>query len=188
MVRLSPPPLPSPLSLSPHLPLQTPRTGLHPCGRTYTGNAQGRTNSKHAHKTPQDPAHHSSNEKIAPTPETTPQNRTHFGNNTAGFSEFPTYEDYLDSQITEKDLNYLQDEELARQLVELGYRGSGEALKREEFEQRKREIEEMKYKAAHKAPKVLCSAGLSFEGHPFLKALAGILCFFLKFFCFLGCF
>ena len=31
----------------------------------------------------------------------------------------------------------IQDEELARQLVELGYRGSGEVLKREEFEARK---------------------------------------------------
>lgn len=30
-----------------------------------------------------------------------------------------------------------KDEELARQLVELGYRGSGEVLKREEFEARK---------------------------------------------------
>jgi len=89
-----------------------------------------------------------------------------------GFSEFPTYEDYLDSQITEKDLNYLQDEELARQLVELGYRGSGEALKREEFEARKREIEVQKYKAAHKAPKVLSSAAATYEGCPFLQALA----------------
>ena len=32
-----------------------------------------------------------------------------------------------------------QDEELARQLVELGYRGSGEVLKREEFEARKQQ-------------------------------------------------
>ena len=31
----------------------------------------------------------------------------------------------------------IQDEELARQLVELGYRGSGEVLKREEFEAKK---------------------------------------------------
>ena len=30
-----------------------------------------------------------------------------------------------------------KDQELARQLVELGYRGSGEVLKREEFEARK---------------------------------------------------
>ena len=33
---------------------------------------------------------------------------------------------------------YLEDEELARQLVELGYRGNGETLKREEFEARKK--------------------------------------------------
>lgn len=32
---------------------------------------------------------------------------------------------------------FYKDEELARQLVELGYRGSGEVLKREEFEARK---------------------------------------------------
>jgi len=35
----------------------------------------------------------------------------------------------------------IQDEELARQLVELGYRGSGEVLKREEFEARKQAAE-----------------------------------------------
>ncbi|XP_052316783.1 cilia- and flagella-associated protein 299 isoform X1 [Oncorhynchus keta] len=52
-------------------------------------------------------------------------------------TEFHTYEDFLDSQITSLDLYYLEDEELARQLVELGYRGSGEVLKREEFETRK---------------------------------------------------
>ena len=40
-----------------------------------------------------------------------------------------SYEDFLDSQITATDLYYLEDEELARQLVELGYRGSGEVLK-----------------------------------------------------------
>ena len=41
-------------------------------------------------------------------------------------AEFSNYEDFLDSQITQQDLFYLEDEELARQLVELGYRGSGE--------------------------------------------------------------
>lgn len=89
-----------------------------------------------------------------------------------GISEFTTYEDYLDAQISAKDMEYLQDEELARQLVELGYRGSGEALNREEFEMRKREIEEAKYKAAHKPPKVLASAGKDLTGKPFLQALA----------------
>ena len=43
-------------------------------------------------------------------------------------TEFATYEDYLDSQISEIDMYYLEDEDLARQLVELGYRGSGETL------------------------------------------------------------
>lgn len=32
----------------------------------------------------------------------------------------PRYEDYLDSQITGTDMYYLEDLELARQLVELG--------------------------------------------------------------------
>ncbi len=52
-------------------------------------------------------------------------------------TEFNMYEDYLDKQITSTDLFYLEDTELARQLVELGYRGNGEVLSREEFETRK---------------------------------------------------
>lgn len=53
---------------------------------------------------------------------------------------YTTYEDYLDSQITDTDMFYLESEDLARQLVELGYRGSGDTLKREEFEARKKAI------------------------------------------------
>ena len=48
-------------------------------------------------------------------------------------SSFTTYEDFLDSQITQQDLFYLEDEELGRQLVELGYRGNGELLKGPRF-------------------------------------------------------
>ena len=44
---------------------------------------------------------------------------------------FETYEDYLDSQLTSTDLAYLDDEEMARQLVELGYRGLGDTIRRE---------------------------------------------------------
>jgi hypothetical protein len=51
----------------------------------------------------------------------------------------------LDSQISPKDLYYLEDEDLARQLVELGYRGSGETLKREEFEARKKLAESSRF-------------------------------------------
>ena len=59
-------------------------------------------------------------------------------NNEISINDYNTYEDYLDAQITPIDLYYLEDKDLARQLVELGYRGTGEPLKREEFEARKR--------------------------------------------------
>jgi len=86
-------------------------------------------------------------------------------------AEFGSYEEYLDSQISQKDLYYLEDENLARQLVELGYRG-GE-LKREEFEQRKRNAENIKSKKnSNTLPKVLASEGKEFEDSPFLQALA----------------
>ena len=38
--------------------------------------------------------------------------------------KYQTYEDYLDDQVQPEDMYYLEDEELARQLVELGYRGN----------------------------------------------------------------
>jgi len=87
-------------------------------------------------------------------------------------AEFETYENYLDAQVKERDLQYLEDEEVARHLVELGYLGTGEALKREEFEARKRELEEAANKEKHKEKKRLASAGLDFKGKPFLQALA----------------
>lgn len=87
-------------------------------------------------------------------------------------ARFTTYEEYLDDQTTPMDLQYLQDEGLARKLVELGYRGSGETLKREEFEARKREIEANKFKSVQKATEVLASADIDLTGKPLLKALA----------------
>lgn len=48
-------------------------------------------------------------------------------------SEFETYEEYLDSQITSTDLFYLENKTIARQLVELGYRGSGDIISRHQF-------------------------------------------------------
>ena len=86
-------------------------------------------------------------------------------------ASFQSYDDYLDSQITPEDLYYLEDEELARQLVELGYRGSGETLKREEFEQRKKAERE---KNSHKVSesKRLASANCDLTQFTFLQALA----------------
>jgi hypothetical protein len=86
-------------------------------------------------------------------------------------AQFATYEDYLDSQIAEVDMYYLENEEVARQLIELGYRGSGDTLKRDEFEARKKADRE---KHLHKdvAPKPLASMGKNLDGKPFLQALA----------------
>uniref|UniRef100_H2Z9R1 Cilia- and flagella-associated protein 299 n=1 Tax=Ciona savignyi TaxID=51511 RepID=H2Z9R1_CIOSA len=84
-------------------------------------------------------------------------------------TEFATYEDFLDSQITSLDLYYLEDEELARQLVELGYRGSGEVLKREEFEARKQAAEASRLSKRIKRG-ALSSSGKDLK-NTFLRAL-----------------
>ena len=86
-------------------------------------------------------------------------------------TEFGTYEEYLDSQITALDLFYLEDKELARQLVELGYRGSGEPLKREEFESRKKAAENFRL-SKRNTTNVLASHGKDLGKYPFLQALA----------------
>ena len=86
--------------------------------------------------------------------------------------KYATYEDYLDSQISSVDMYYLEDEELARQLVELGYRGSGETLKREEFETRKKALEEAKLSKLRNAPKLLAHQDKDVSMKPFLHALA----------------
>ncbi|CAM9542609.1 unnamed protein product [Discosporangium mesarthrocarpum] len=84
--------------------------------------------------------------------------------------QYETYEDYLDSQVTETDMYYLQDEDLARQLVELGYRGSGDTLQREEFEARKKALRERSTQKTN-APKQLSSTGKDLSSSPFLLAL-----------------
>ncbi len=86
-------------------------------------------------------------------------------------AEFGTYEEYLDSHISAKELFYLEDEDLARQVAELGYKG-GE-LRREEFELRKKNAESMKSKkTASSLPKVLASSDKNLSDSSFLKALA----------------
>ncbi|XP_045840627.1 cilia- and flagella-associated protein 299 isoform X2 [Meles meles] len=62
------------------------------------------------------------------------------------------------------------DEGLARQLVELGYRGTGEVVKREDFEARKAAIEIARL-AERTQKKTLTSAGKDLQDN-FLKALA----------------
>ena len=52
---------------------------------------------------------------------------------------FETYEEYLDTFISNDDIIYLGEEEIARVIVELGYRSSG-TLSREKFFQTKAEL------------------------------------------------
>ncbi|XP_006875127.1 PREDICTED: uncharacterized protein C4orf22 homolog isoform X1 [Chrysochloris asiatica] len=85
-------------------------------------------------------------------------------------TQFNTYEDFLNSQISTVDLYYLEDESLARQLVELGYRGTGEVVKREDFDSRKAAIEIARL-AERTQKKTLTSAGKDLQDS-FLKALA----------------
>uniref|UniRef100_A0A8C9ACX9 Cilia- and flagella-associated protein 299 n=1 Tax=Prolemur simus TaxID=1328070 RepID=A0A8C9ACX9_PROSS len=85
-------------------------------------------------------------------------------------TQFHTYEDFLDSQITTVDLYYLEDESLARQLVELGYRGTREIVTREDFEARKAAIEIARL-AEKTQKKTLTSAGKDLKDY-FLQALA----------------
>mmetsp|Transcript_30711 Transcript_30711/g.52719 ORF Transcript_30711/g.52719 Transcript_30711/m.52719 type:complete len:234 (-) Transcript_30711:166-867(-) len=89
----------------------------------------------------------------------------------SSIEQYATFEDYLDGQVSETDMFYLEDEDLARQLVELGYRGSGDTLKREEFEARKKVLRE---RSTHKTnvPKQLASANKDLSQKPFLAALA----------------
>lgn len=68
-------------------------------------------------------------------------------------------------------MNYLEDEELARQLVELGYRGLGDTLHREDFELRKRLLLE-RTNQKHVAPRQLANLDKDLTGYPFLQSLA----------------
>ena len=88
-----------------------------------------------------------------------------------GFAPFThrSYEDYLDSQISEVDLYYLDDVQACRQLVELGHRGNGEIVKRAEFNARKEASEIAKQQRANKKPKKLASAGKDLDAFPLLK-------------------
>jgi hypothetical protein len=58
--------------------------------------------------------------------------------------KFDTYEDYLDDKIEPNDVMYLGNIDLARQLIELGIRSTQPILKKEQFEAKKRALEEAK--------------------------------------------
>ncbi|XP_071600346.1 cilia- and flagella-associated protein 299 isoform X2 [Heliangelus exortis] len=78
---------------------------------------------------------------------------------------FRTYREYLESLVEPRDLQYLESLSVGRQLVELGVRGPGDVLRREEFEARKAELE------AAAPQKSLASVGKELKDN-FLKVLA----------------
>eukprot|EP01105_Mastigella_eilhardi_P024753 TRINITY_DN6520_c0_g1_i2.p1 TRINITY_DN6520_c0_g1~~TRINITY_DN6520_c0_g1_i2.p1 ORF type:complete len:298 (+),score=65.38 TRINITY_DN6520_c0_g1_i2:832-1725(+) len=87
-------------------------------------------------------------------------------------AQYATYEEYLDSHIHPRDMFYLEDVNLCRQLVELGCRGgTNEVLSREEFNQRKRAAETVRLQK-HGLPKRLASEGRNLDMFPVLHALA----------------
>lgn len=84
---------------------------------------------------------------------------------------FNTYEDYLDAQITAQDRFYLEEDELARKLVEIGCR-KGEVLTREEFMARMEAAQRAQRAKLQNAPKVLASAQKDLTAFAFLRHLA----------------
>lgn len=86
--------------------------------------------------------------------------------------DYDTYEDYLDDQMEAADLFYLQDLDLAREMVEHGFRGKGDTMKREEFEARKKAAENLRQAKIRQAPQVLAHEGKDLANFPLLQALA----------------
>ncbi|KAK3780263.1 hypothetical protein RRG08_047252 [Elysia crispata] len=79
------------------------------------------------------------------------------GKNVADYS---TFEEFLSSQVTQLDLIYLEDINVARKLVELGYRGTKEGYSEEQFWAKKAAIEARKQ--IH-CVKTIVSAGKTYE-------------------------
>ncbi|KFH10941.1 flagellar/basal body protein [Toxoplasma gondii MAS] len=85
--------------------------------------------------------------------------------------KFETYEDYLDSHITDTDRFYLEEEQLARQLVEIGSL-RGTVLSREAFYAGKEQLEVARRATNHSPQKPLCSSGKDLRGSVVLRHLA----------------
>lgn len=88
------------------------------------------------------------------------------------YLKYGTYEEYLDSFIQQKDMDYLGNVDVARQLVELEFIGGGNILKRAEFEEQKRLANANQNYNVDVSVLTLTSDGINLERFPLLKALA----------------
>ncbi|KAH0795584.1 cilia- and flagella-associated protein [Histomonas meleagridis] len=88
-------------------------------------------------------------------------------------SHFETYEDYLDSKISQEHLYYLGNRDVARRLFELGCAGGSEVMDRKKFEQKKAELDDLKNaKRSAQIPMAHLGCDLSFS--PLMEKLAEI--------------
>ena len=58
----------------------------------------------------------------------------------SGIKDIPDYDAYLDLQLTDEDLFYLEDKELARNLIAAGCHGKGDIMSKEQFNEKKEAI------------------------------------------------
>ncbi|XP_055334733.1 uncharacterized protein LOC129585869 [Paramacrobiotus metropolitanus] len=65
--------------------------------------------------------------------------------------KFPNYEDFLNSQINETDMYYLEDRGIARTIKELGFHNNAEKVTREQFASKKTEQAMVKKIEEHKS-------------------------------------
>ncbi|CAD2214499.1 hypothetical protein AGDE_03653 [Angomonas deanei] len=84
--------------------------------------------------------------------------------------DYESYEEYLDQQVSTEDMFYLDDQDAARRIVELGYKGK-DLLSREEFEAARQLALAGPLKRRESA-ELICSAGLTFPEGSLLEALA----------------
>lgn len=103
---------------------------------------------------------------------------TTLNNSKQAISNFSTYEDYLDTQITPQDMFYLENQDLARHIVELGYKGKN-MLTRQQFEDLKKKSSDsanqsstMNLNKTKKKRERITSYGQNLTDFPFLKWLA----------------
>jgi len=85
-------------------------------------------------------------------------------------AEYATYEEFLDSKVTEVDLEYLEDRNMARKLVELGYRGDREGYSKPAFHQIKDAFMRRQRNSQRGEYHVL-SAGVDYDNNNMLRAL-----------------